>query len=208
LIFVLFGPGGAGKGTIAAKLVEIDPRLWLSRSWTTRARRPGEPDDAYCFVDRATFEEHARAGGFFEWAEFLGNLYGTPVPRPPEGFDVLLEIDLQGALQVRSKRPDATLILLLPPNSEIQAERLRSRGDSEDHVAKRLEAGLEEEKIGRQIADVVVVNDGLMRAAAEVAGIVVDCRSTARSGSGATGGTVGGEDHATDALPDDASEGS
>ncbi len=116
LIFVLFGPGGAGKGTIAAKLVESDPGLWLSRSWTTRPRRPGESDDAYRFVDRATFEEHARAGDFFEWAEFLDNLYGTPVPRPPEGFDVLLEIDLQGALQVKSKRPDAILILLLPPN--------------------------------------------------------------------------------------------
>lgn len=208
MIFVLFGPGGAGKGTIAAKLVEIDPRLWLSRSWTTRAQRPGEPADAYCFVDRATFEEHVRAGEFFEWAEFLGNLYGTPVPRPPEGFDVLLEIDLQGAQQVRSKRPDATLILLLPPNSEIQAERLRSRGDSEDHVAKRLEAGFEEERIGRQIADAVVVNDGLMRAAAEVAGIVDSCRSTARTGSGTAGGTVGGEDQASGALPDDVSEGS
>jgi guanylate kinase len=207
LIFVLFGPGGAGKGTIAAKLVEIDPKLWLSRSWTTRAQRPGEPADAYCFVDRATFEEHARAGDFFEWAEFLGNLYGTPVPRPPEGFDVLLEIDLQGALQVRSKRPDAILILLLPPNSEIQAKRLRSRGDSEDHVTKRLEAGVEEERIGREIADVVVINDGLLSAAAEVAGIVNSCRSTALTGSGAAGGTAEGEDQAPDALPDDASEG-
>jgi guanylate kinase len=208
LIFVLFGPGGAGKGTIAAKLVENDPRLWLSRSWSTRARRPGESDDAYRFVDRATFEEHAAAGDFFEWAEFLGNLYGTPVPRPPDGFDVLLEIDLQGALQVRSKRPDATLILLLPPNPEIQAERLRSRGDGEDHVVKRLEAGFEEEAIGRQIADAVVINDGLMQATAEVAGIVDSCRSAARSGSGAAGGTAGGEVQAPDALPDDASEGS
>ncbi|HVB93236.1 MAG TPA: hypothetical protein VND67_02875 [Acidimicrobiales bacterium] len=205
---MLFGPGGAGKGTIAATLVATDPRLWLSRSWTTRARRPGEPDDAYCFVDRATFEEHVRAGDFFEWAEFLGNLYGTPVPRPPEGFDVLLEIDLQGALQVRSQRPEATLILLVPPNSEIQATRLRSRGDTEDHVAKRLEAGLEEERIGREIADAVVVNDGLMRAAAEVAGIVDRCRSAADSGDGPAGGTAGGQDRAPGALPDDATEGS
>jgi guanylate kinase len=208
LIFVLFGPGGAGKGTIAAKLVETNPRLWLSRSWTTRARRLGEPGDAYCFVDRVTFEEHARAGEFFEWAEFLGNLYGTPVPRPPEGFDVLLEIDLQGALQVKSKRPDAILILLLPPNPEVQAERLRSRGDSEDHVAKRLEAGFDEERIGRQIADAVVINEGLMRATAEVAGIVDGRRSSALPGSGAAGGSAGGEDQAAGALPDDASEGS
>jgi guanylate kinase len=207
LIFVLFGPGGAGKGTIAAKLVEMDPTLWLSRSWTTRARRPGEPADAYCFVDRAVFEERVGAGGFFEWAEFLGNLYGTPVPHPPEGLDVLLEIDLQGAQQVRSKRPDAALILLLPPNQEIQAERLRSRGDSEEHVLKRLKAGRQEEATGRLIADAVVINDGVMQAATEVAGIVDDRRSSARNGGGSAGGTTGGADAASDALPDDASEG-
>jgi guanylate kinase len=189
-------------------LVERDPRLWLSRSWTTRGRRPEEPEDAYCFVDRATFEKRVRAGGFFEWAEFLGNLYGTPRPDPPEGFDVLLEIDLQGARQVRSKRPDATLILLLPPNLEIQAERLRSRGDSEEHVAKRLKAGTEEESEGRQIADVVVINDGVMQAVTEVAGIVDDRRSTAPTGDGSAGGTTGGADAASDALPDDVSEGS
>ena len=178
-IFVLFGPGGSGKGTIAARLVEADPRLWLSRSWTTRARRAGEPADAYVFVDRPTFEAHAAAGGFFEWAEFIGNLYGTPVPDLDDDRDVLLEIDLQGARQVADLRPDATLILLLPPSSDVQADRLRGRGDDEAHVALRLAEGAAEEREGRRIAHHVVVNDTIARATADVASILELRRSGA-----------------------------
>ncbi len=177
MIFVLFGPGGAGKGTVADALVVADPALWLSRSWTTRARRPGERDGAYVFVDRATFEEQIRAGGFFEWAEFLGNLYGTPVPDPPPGRDVLLEIDVQGAQQARRLRPDAVLILLLPPSPQVQEERLRARGDDESHIARRLLAGEAEEQEGRAIADAVVVNHDVAQATADVAGIVGRYRS-------------------------------
>ena len=179
-MFVLFGPGGAGKGTIASRLVAGDRSLWLSRSWTTRARRPGESDDAYEFVDRPAFEERIRAGGFFEWAEFLGNLYGTPVPDPPAGSDVLLEIDLQGAREVRRLRPDATLILLLPPSPQAQEERLRARGDDEAHITERLRAGAEEALEGRAIADEVVVNSDLTQATDDVAGIVGRCRSAHR----------------------------
>jgi guanylate kinase len=131
-------------------------------------------------VDRPTFEVRAAAGGFFEWAEFIGNLYGTPVTDPVPGRDVLLEIDLQGALQVRRLRPDATLILLLPPSPETQAERLRGRGDDERHVALRLAEGAEEERQGRQLADAVVVNDTVAQATADVASILVDRRSGAR----------------------------
>ena len=174
---MLFGPGGAGKGTIADRLVDQVPDLWLSRSWTTRARRPGEREDAYVFVDRKTFESQVDAGGFFEWAEFLGNLYGTPVPTPPPGSDVLLELDLQGAQQVRVRRPDATLILLKPPSPEVQEERLRARGDDESHIAKRLREGAEEERIGMAIADVAVTNDDVAQATAQVAGIVERYRS-------------------------------
>jgi guanylate kinase len=177
MIFVLFGPGGAGKGTIAAQLVAADRHLWLSRSWTTRDRRPGEAADAYVFVDRPTFEAHIESGGFFEWAEFLGNLYGTPVPTPPAGCDVLLEIDLQGATEVRRRRPDATLVLLLPPSPRVQEERLRARGDTEAHIEKRLRTGAEEVEAGKGIADAVVVNGDVSQATADVAGIVERYRS-------------------------------
>jgi guanylate kinase len=182
LIFVLFGPGGAGKGTIAARLVEEVPDLQLSRSWTTRPRRPGEPEDAYVFVDRAAFEERVRAGAFFEWAEFLGNLYGTPLLDTEAQGDVLLEIDLQGARQVRGQRPDATLVLLAPPSTDAQRERLESRGDDEDHIADRLAAGAEEVRAGQAIADAVVVNHEVDQAIRDVAAIVERRRSAARSG--------------------------
>ena len=160
-------------------MVESDPHLWLSRSWTTRPRRPGEPEDAYEFVDRQSFESKMATGGFFEWAEFLGNLYGTPLPDPGLGLDVLLEIDLQGAVQVRTLRPDATLILLLPPSPEVQADRLRGRGDDDDHVARRLAEGAAEERTGRQIADEVVVNHTVAQATADVASILEVRRSGA-----------------------------
>jgi guanylate kinase len=176
-IFVLFGPGGAGKGTIAARMVEEDSRLWLSRSWTTRARRPGEPEDAYVFVDRPEFEARIEAGGFFEWAEFIGNLYGTPIADAGPERDVLLEIDLQGARQVRALRPNAVLVLLLPPSLEVQEARLRARGDDEEHIARRLAEGKEEERSGRALADHVVINHTIEQATADVASILAEHRA-------------------------------
>ena len=149
----------------------------MSRSWTTRPRRLGEPEDAYAFVDRDTFLRRVAEEGFFEWAEFLGHLYGTPSPEPPPGRDVLLEIDLQGARQVRARRPDATLILLRAPSPEVQAERMRARGDDEARIAERLAAGRDEERAGLEVADAVVTNDDLVRATTEVAGILANCRS-------------------------------
>jgi guanylate kinase len=177
---VLIGPGGAGKGTLAAELVATVPSLWLSRSWTTREARPGERErGAYVFVDRATFEEAAAEGRFYEWAEFLDHLMGTPVPDPPAGFDVLLEIDVQGAEQVLAKRPDATVILLLPPSPEVQAERLAARGDDEEHIRRRVEFGRTEVERGAKIAAHTVVNDDLRRALSELAAIVERTRTAA-----------------------------
>jgi guanylate kinase len=174
---------------VAARLVARDPRLWLSRSWTTRPRRPGEGDEAYTFVDRGRFEEHARAGGFLEWAEFLGNLYGTPHVEPPPGRDVLLEIDLQGAAQVKDRHPDALVVLLLPPSPEEQAERLRQRGDDEQEIARRLETGAAEERVGRALTGHVVVNNDVDQAVADVAGILEAHRSPESPGDPLPGGT-------------------
>jgi guanylate kinase len=177
---VLIGPGGAGKGTLAAELVGRDPTIWLSRSWTTRAARPGERErGAYVFVDRETFEDAVAKGGFFEWAEFLDYLMGTPIPEPPPGSDVLLEIDVQGAEQVLAQRPDATVIMLLPPSAEVQAERLAARGDDEEHIRRRVELGREEVERGAKIAAHTVVNDDLRRAVSELAAIVDRTRSAA-----------------------------
>ena len=180
---MLIGPGGAGKGTMAAELTARDPTIWLSRSWTTRAARPGEQErGAYVFVDRSTFEEAVAQGRFFEGAEFLDHLMGTPIPDPPQGSDVLLEIDVQGAEQVLALRPDATVILLLPPSPEVQAERLAARGDDEEHIRRRVELGRSEVERGAKIAAHTVVNDDLRQTLADLTAIV-DRTRTAASGA-------------------------
>jgi len=177
-IFVVFGGGGVGKGTLVSRLLAEREDLWLSRSWTTRAQRRGEADDAYVFVRRDSFMARARAGGFIEWTEFpgTGELYGTPTLKAPAGHDVILEIDLDGAVQVKKRYPAAVLVLVVAPSAEEQAARLRGRGDGEASIARRLSVGAEQERAGRLIADHVVVNDSLARAASELAAIVDEHR--------------------------------
>lgn len=184
MVIVVFGPGGVGKGTLVRALLADDERLWLSRSWTTRPRRPSEAEDAYVFVDADAFLAHERAGGFLETNRFAANaqLYGTPWPREPAGRDVLLEIDLNGARQVRERVPDALLVLVVPPGRDELERRLRTRGDSEEHVRRRLELADAEMAEGRLIADAVVVNDDLSRAVEEVAGILGRYRGRSRPG--------------------------
>ncbi|MHB8466311.1 MAG: guanylate kinase [Acidimicrobiales bacterium] len=177
-VIVVSGPGGVGKGTIVARLVAHDPTLWLSRSWTTRARRPGEAPDAYRFVDRPTFDAAVAKGEFLEWVEFVpGHLSGTPRPDPPPGHDVVLEIDVEGARQVRAVRPDALIILVVAPSVAAQEARMRQRGDTEEQIARRVALGSREEAVGRGLADHVIVNDDLDRAVDELAGILARRRA-------------------------------
>jgi guanylate kinase len=178
LILVVSGPGGVGKGTVVDRLLQLDQRLWLSRSWTTRDRRRGEPEDAYTFVDRERFLKRVADGGFVEYTEFPGNgrLYGTPTFEAPPGRDILLEIEVDGAHQVKDRHPEAVVVLIVAPSDAIQEARLRARGDDEAHIARRLAISREEELAGRSIADEVVVNDDVGRAAREVAGILARYR--------------------------------
>ena len=177
MIVVVCGPGGVGKGTVVARLVAEDPRLWLSRSWTTRAQRPGEPDDAYTYVDRAAFEQRVADDGFLEHAEFLGNLYGTPWPDAGDERDVVLEIDVQGAAQVLQRAPDALFILLEPPSPEVQAERLRGRGDPPEQAERRIAVAQGELAEGRRLGAIRIVNDDLDRTVAEVRRLIDEARA-------------------------------
>ncbi len=169
------GPGGVGKGTIVDALVRRDPRLWLSRSWTTRDRRVGESADAYVFTDTSEFERRIADGGFLEWTEFLGNYYGTPRPDRLDDLaapDIVLEIELDGAQQVKQQYPEAILIFVLPPSREEQERRLRGRGDPGDKVQARLRKAEHEEPIGRHLADHLVINDELDRTLDEMLSII------------------------------------
>lgn len=172
MVIVVSGPGGVGKGTIAELLVERLDNLWLSRSWTTREIRPGEDKEGYVFVSRQEFESAIENKDFLEWTEFHGNLYGTPIPKAPDGFDVLLEIDVNGALSVVEESLEALLIFVDTPSIEDQERRLRGRGDPEEEVIRRILEGEKERQIASELGATVVINDDLERAIDEISALI------------------------------------
>lgn len=180
-VVIVSGPGGVGKGTIVEQLLARDPRLWLSRSWTTRPRRAGESTEAYRFVDRATFEAAIERGGFLEWVEFLDYLQGTPVPDPPEGADVLLEIDVRGGRQVTQMVPDAVLVFVDAPSPEHQRKRLENRGDDAATVAVRMRKTASERAEALEMGYEIVVNDEVSRAVRAIESLIAADRERRRS---------------------------
>jgi len=180
LIVIVSGPGGVGKGTIVDALLRRDSTLLLSRSWTTREQRPGEHDQAYVFTTREAFETHRENDGFLEWTEFLGNYYGTPVPDFSSTQDIVLEIEVDGAQQVKVRHPESVLLFILPPSRDEQRRRLIGRGDPDHKVLERLRKAEEEEPVGLALADYSFVNDDLDQTVDEMLVLINRLRADSR----------------------------
>ena len=172
MIVVLSGPGGVGKGTIANRLADGDAELVLSRSWTSRARRDGEPADWYRFVTREEFLEHLESDGFLEWNEFIGNLYGTPRPDASMTKDLLLEIDVNGGRQVVASNDDVHLLFVDAPSLDDQRKRLVGRGDPPEKVEQRMAEGEVEREAAKGLGYQWVVNDNVDRCVTEIRGLI------------------------------------
>lgn len=176
-LIVISGPSGTGKGSIIREVMKQWPAAEFSVSMTTRGRREGEEHGVhYYFATRDEFEETIAAGGFLEWADVFGNYYGTPKApvekRLVDGADIILDIDIQGGMNVRKAMPEAVLIFILPPSMKELRRRLESRGtDTQDVIEKRLAKALTEIGTAREY-DYVVVNDDLNEAARQVLSIV------------------------------------
>ena len=178
LLIVISGPSGVVKGTVRKALFEMkNHNLTYSVSMTTRPKRPGEVDGVdYYFTTKEEFEDRIKNNKFLEYAEFVGNYYGTPLDKVNEklddGHEVVLEIEVEGALQVKRKVPDCVMIFIVPPSKEDLYKRLKSRGtESDDIINQRIEKANREFKKAK-FYDYIVVNDEVNNAADRILAII------------------------------------
>jgi guanylate kinase len=180
-LFIVSAPSGAGKTSLVRALLEINPLINLSVSYTTRNPRPGEVDGRdYHFVSRETFVAMMKKGEFLESAEVYGNLYGTSqrwiAQEIDKGRDILLEIDWQGAAQVRRLFPQCTSIFILPPSLEALEQRLKGRGKDNDEVIARRMAAVRDDVAHVAEFDYVIINDNLNEALRELNSVAIAAR--------------------------------
>lgn len=176
-LYVVSGPSGAGKSTVVARVLQARRDVWLSVSATTRAPRPGEQHGReYYFLSSDEFAAQADSGQLLEWANFAGNLYGTPRAGVEEhlaaGRPVLLEIDLQGARQVRTTMPECVLVFLAPPSLAELKRRLVGRGTEDDAALRARLERADTEFAAMSEFDHVVYNDDVDRAAAQLSALI------------------------------------
>jgi guanylate kinase len=180
-LFIISAPSGAGKTSLVHALLDINPHIDLSVSYTTRDPRPGEQDGKdYHFVSRETFHAMAKRGEFLESAEVYGNLYGTSQTwisqEVARGRDILLEIDWQGAAQVRRLFPESISIFILPPSMKALEQRLKGRGKDNDAVIAKRMAAVREDVAHVAEFDYVIINDILNDALRELDAVVLSAR--------------------------------
>ena len=184
-LYVVSAPSGAGKTSLVKALVEANADLAVSVSHTTRPKRPGEVDGInYHFVSVAEFNDHKEQGGFFEWAQVFDNFYGTSkqgvITQLNQGMDVILEIDWQGAAQVKQHMPDAVTIFILPPSTAALRERLTGRGQDDSSVIERRMQSARDEISHYGEADYVVLNDRFETALIDLQAIIKSQRLSQR----------------------------
>jgi len=177
MLVVVSSPSGGGKGTLIDRVLRTVPNVSYSVSFTTRAPRPAEQDGReYFFIDRPTFQQMIARGEFLEWADVYGHLYGTSSKQVEReraaGHDIILEIDVQGAENIRHKVPDAVSIFILPPSFELLRHRLLARGtDSADALEKRMR-GAPREVEQYKYFQYVILNDDINRASQQLASVI------------------------------------